>query len=386
MVAFSMGAEPSARPDMIHEPLLARVYYSMSLFVLGGTDLGVPVRGSSAALSLAWFSYFAAPAITASALVEAIVRVLTPELWRLYRLHGHVVIFGADQLSVLFARRLRERNPKTPVLVVEKRADHANLDTLRDTQKVHVLVGDFTNTDFLATLHLERASRVALLTEDDFTNLDTAAKVVSLYPELHGRVVAHVADLRMAGVLEGTEVSKHCEIFNTHQIAAEHMVETTIVTHFERTTHLDSVVLAGFGRFGQTVLRELQHKEAGRFDTVVIIDRLAARRAAEFDELVGFADDYRRELIEGDLADPRVWGKAAEHFVDRAPLFVLGSGDDPENLRTALWLARRFEKATIVVRCFQLSSFARDVERDGRITGFGVSELVTQNMPERWFS
>ncbi len=386
LLAFSMGAQPSARPDMIHEPLLARVYYSMSLFVLGGTDLGVPVHGSTAALSLAWFSYFAAPAITASALVEAVVRVLTPEIWRLYRLRGHIVIFGAEPLSVLFVRRLREQSPNAPVVLVETRSDNPTLDTLRDTHGVHVLVGDFADSDFLASLHLERAARVALLTEDDFSNLDTAAKIASLYPELHGRLVAHVADLRMAAVLEGTELSKHCEVFNTHQIAAAHMVDTRILEHFERTEPLDCVVLAGFGRFGQTVLRELHEKVAGRFDTVVIIDRLAARRAAEFEELVGFDDDYRRELIEGDLSDPRVWQRAAEHFTDRDPLFVLGSGDDPENLRMALWLARRFQKATIVVRCFHLSNFAKDVESDGRITGFGVSELVSQSMPERWFS
>ena len=65
---------------------------------------------------------------------------------------------------------------------------------------------------------------------------------------------------------------------------------------------------------------------------------------------------------------------------------VVGAGDDPENLRTALWVAQRFERASVVVRCYQLSAFAEDVAHNGRIYGFGVSELVSQSMPEHWFS
>ena len=386
LVAFSIGAQPSARPDIAGEPMLARVYYAMSLFVLGGTDLGVPLKGSTFAVSLAWFSYFAAPAITATALVEAIVRVLTPELWRLYRLRGHFVVFGADQLTTLYLRRLRRQHPHVPVVVVESRTAHAEIDTLREAHGAHVAMGDVTDADFLATLHLERAARVALLSDDDFSNLDAAAKILSLVPELSKRIMVHVSDLRMASVLEGTAVSRHAEVFNTHQIAACHLVETRIVEHFERTDPLDCVVLAGFGRFSQTVLKELQEKEAGRFDTVVILDRMAERRAAEFDEQVGFAGDYQRHCIEGDLGDPRLWQRAAAHFDQREPLVVVGAGDDPENLRTALWVAQRFERASVVVRCYQLSAFAEDVAHNGRIYGFGVSELVSQSMPEHWFS
>ena len=49
-----------------------------------------------------------------------------------------------------------------------------------------------------------------------------------------------------------------------------------MVPQFHETHARDVVVLAGFGRFGQTILEELQHSAIDEMDTVAIIDRDAA--------------------------------------------------------------------------------------------------------------
>ncbi len=53
-------------------------YYSIGLFVLGGLDIGTPVGGPLFGRALLWSVYFIAPVITASALIEATVRLISP--------------------------------------------------------------------------------------------------------------------------------------------------------------------------------------------------------------------------------------------------------------------------------------------------------------------
>jgi len=187
--------------------------------------------------------------------------------------------------------------------------------------------------------------------------------------------------------MAGTRLARRCQIFNGHQIAASHLVQTSVLDHFRRTEPRDLVILAGFGRFGETILSELQSRAAGNFDHVVIIDVDAERRAMVFDEQIGFTDDYRRDILSGDLRDPALWRSLAERvdLVEAEPVFVLGSGVDRTNLRTALWLAQKYPKAFVMARSEARWSFAEEVSREVGIHTFSVAELVTQSMPIEWF-
>src|SRR5689334_7492087 len=91
LVGFTMGAEVSARPAVTNAPLMTHVYYTLGLFVLGGMDLGVPNGGPEFARDLLWFAYFAAPLITASAVLEAMMRVVSQQTWWHWRMRRHIV-------------------------------------------------------------------------------------------------------------------------------------------------------------------------------------------------------------------------------------------------------------------------------------------------------
>src|SRR5690606_23599801 len=110
---------------------------------------------------------------------------------------------------------------------------------------------------------------------------------------------------------------------------------------------LDTVVLAGFGRFCQTVLDELQRRAPGSFDEVIIVDLKARSFAESFDEEVGFAKSYKTTIIEGDLRDLSNWKEveASIGTYHTRPVFILGSGDDGLNLRTAMRLRVKYPKA-----------------------------------------
>jgi Trk K+ transport system NAD-binding subunit len=385
VVALTLGVEVSER-DLSGEGLPGRIYYVLGLFVLGGLDLGTPVGGPAAGRLLLWVAYFGAPVITASALVEAALRLVDPLGLRLKALDEHVVLGGAGRLTEVYVQRLRERDPGRTVVVVERDPNHPAIPELRDAHQATVIVGDITHDEVLAGLRLHRAHRVLLLTGEDFANLDAAAKVLELAPDLAGRLVVHVSKLGFMRETVGSRVARDAEIFNGHEFAATKLVENHLVGRFHDTPESDLVVLIGFGRFGQTVLRELQEKAVGSFYEVVVVDARASAMARIFGEYPGFDHRYRHTVLDGDILDPEIWAGIAARVDDggSAPVFIVGSGNDGTNVQAALMARRRYPDAYVILRSFRLSPFTQEVARDACVEAFHLGGLIARGMPERW--
>jgi hypothetical protein len=362
-------------------------YYALGLFVLGGLDLGTPVGGPSYGRVLLWTAYFAAPLITASALIEAAARIISPLTLRIRPLSDHVVLGGAGRLTMLYVKKLRERDRRRTIVVVERTPNHPSLAELRSSYRALILNGDITSDETLRRLRLKRAQRVMLLTGDDFANLDSAAKIVKLAPGLSDRVVVHVADLGFMRDTAESSVARACEIFNGHEFAAIHLVQSHLVQRFHGTPDRDLVILAGFGRFGQTVLDQLQQHAGGRFGSVILIDGVASRNARFFDDQVGFEDGYDRLVIDGDLLDAAIWARVGEaveaHGGD--PVVIMGSGNDGTNLHAALLVRRRHPSAYVIVRSFRASPFTADIATESGLHAFSLAELIEDGMPDAWF-
>ncbi len=386
LAAFHLGADVSQRPGVPDTDLMTKVYYTLGLFVLGGLDLGVPT-GEPVGRVMLWLVYFLAPALTTSAVVESLLRVLRPRSWRLRRIRDHLVVVGCGRLGMLYLERLREHNRQQPVLVVEAVADHANAPAAWDRYRADVLFGDITNSAVLDSLRLEHARRVVLLTGDDFVNLDTAARICRMAPHLAHRVVLHVADIRLMHVVEQSEALNECVTFNSFQNAARHLVQEKLLPHFLRTEATDTVILAGFGRFGQTVLDELQNQAADKFAMVIIVDQEAVPQTMVFADQVGFRDDYQRAVLGGDIRDPRTW-QEIEPLICKACkelVVVLASDDANVNVQTAMWLSSKFPAAYIVARCFYHSTFTEQISQRCNFEIVSAAELLRTSMEPEWF-
>jgi Trk K+ transport system NAD-binding subunit len=356
--------------------------------VLGGVDLGTPVGGPLWGRALLWTAYFAAPVITASALIEAAARLISPLALRIRPLSDHVVLGGAGRLTMLYVRKLRQQDARRTVVVVEQDPNHGALRELRSVHRAVVITGDITSDETLRRLRLRHAHRILMLTGDDFANLDAAAKIMQRAPHLADRVVVHIADLGFLRETEESTVARACEVFNGHEFAATYLVGTHLLRHFRETPEPDLVILAGFGRFGQTVLKELQEKAPGRVNRVVIIDEVATRNAHAFNYQVGFADDYERRLIDGDLLDTGVWEEVGDvvrsHGVE--PVVILGSGVDGTNLHAALLVRHQHPTAFVIVRSFRASPFTEEIAKEARVHAFSLAELIEAGMPPSWFA
>lgn len=386
LVGLAVGVGVSER-DLGGAGLAEKAYYALGLFVLGGLDIGTPVGGPAAGRVMLWSAYFAAPIITASALLEAAVRLIGPLALRVRPISGHIVLGGAGRLTLLYIRKLRRTGSRRTVVVVERNPNNPLLSELRDVHRAVIVTGDVASDAVLRGLRMDRAHRVLLLTGDDFANLDAAAKILKLAPSLARRIVVHVSDLGFMRETSESSVARDCEIFNGHEFAAMKLVQQHLLGRFHSTPYRDLVVLAGFGRFGQTVLHQLQQHALGSFGHVVILDEYGTRNARSFADEPGFADDYQHAVIDGDLLDPEIWGRIGE--VVRAdgndPVIVLGSGNDGTNLHAALSVSRRHPGAYVIVRSFRTSPFTAEIAVEAGAHAFNLAELIEGGMPDTWF-
>ena len=381
-LAMSSGVDTSER-HLSEVGTLARAYYALSLFVVGGGDLGTPVGGPLWGRLALWGAYFLAPAITASAVIETALRILNPLALRVRRLSDHVIVGGAGRLAQLYVQQLRARDPNIPVVVVERNPACPQIAELQAFPRVYVVLGDVSGAGVLESVGVSRAQRVMLLTNDDFGNLDAAARILARAPHLRGCIVAHVADLGFLHAVPSALLGAGYQVFNSLELAAVRLVEGQLLERFESTEYSDLVIIAGFGRFGQTVLHQLQRLATGSFSSVVILDVQAERQAVTFAEQPGFGD-YPCHVLQGDIGDVRVWrqidGLIANDEGD--PVIVVGTGDDGANLHLALDLIRRYPGAHITVRSFAASPFAREVAAASGLHLFALSELIAESMPE----
>ncbi|MBL4682016.1 MAG: NAD-binding protein [Pseudomonadales bacterium] len=386
IIGFSSGVSLTERPEVIQSSLLAKAYYSLGLFVVGGMDIGVPTGGPLYGRVLLWLAYFGSPLLTASAVIEAVLRVVSPQGWKLRRLNNHIVIVGAGNMTVSYLRVLRLHSPNIPVVVVDHTIDRVRELEFAETFDVSVVVGDITHDFLLRALKLKRAQRVILMGNNDFHAFEAASKILRLYPHLASRVILHCSNLRFLRAMQETSIAKLCVNFNTYNLAAKGLVRDQLLAHFEHTVEKDIVVLAGFGLFGQTILEELLAKANEQIEMVGIIDVNAYNRVEIVDEQQKLGNAYKREVLQGNVAHPEVWRQLEEKMdlTQGEPVIILGTGDSANNLRTSLWIKQKYPNALIFTRTDDVSQFAKEVCEEHDINSISITQLLEDNIPLEW--
>jgi len=386
LIGFETGVVVSERPELATAGILTKAYYSLSLFVVGGVDLGTPLGGPFYGRTLVWMSYFGAPILAAWGLIGTILRAVAPQSWQLKRLNNHIIVVGDGELAISYLRVLRESNPNITVVVISSSTEQLIRDEFKQNFGAIVVSGDITHDFFLCELKVEKAKKILLLDDNSLRSYEAASVLINLIPGIGSRVVIHCASLRFMRSMENTRVAKSCETFNTYHLAAEGLVRTHLLHHFHETRSKDVVVMAGYGRFGQTILEELQRCAADELDAVLIIDQDAHRRVLVADEQIKFSGNYRREQFEGDVSNPGVWERIRDtvDIEGDNTVFVLGIGREEQNLRTALWLRRQYPGAMIVSRSSKESLFATEVGEEHNIISISIAELFEQNIPKSW--
>lgn len=386
LIGFELGVSGSERPLLAESGFLTKAYYSLSLFVVGGVDIGTPIGGSALARALVWLAYFASPVLAAWGLIGTLLRALAPQRWQLKRLNNHIIVVGDGEFATSYLNVLRAHDRKVTVVVVSGSGEQLLKDELKQNYGAIVVSGDITHDFFLCELKVDRAQKILLLDDNSLRSYEAASVLINLIPGIEDRLVIHCASLRFMRSMENTRVANTCEIFNSYHLAAAGLVHKHMLHHFRETRSRDVVVMAGFGRFGQTILEELQRCAAEELDTVLIIDRDAHRRVLVADEQTKFSGNYRREGFEGDISNPGVWERVRNsvNIAGENTVFILATGYEEQNLRTSLWLRRQYPDAMIISRSSKESLFASEVSKEHDIITISIAELLEQNIPSSW--
>ena len=204
MLGLSSGVSLTERPDVVDGSLLDKAYYSLGLFVVGGLDIGLPTGGPLLGRILLWIAYFGSPLLAASAVMEALLIVISKERWQLRRIKDHIVIVGSGDLTTSYLRVLRQQPDYIPVIVVDHAIDPVREHELAETFGVTVIKGDVTHDFMLRRLRLHRVRRVMLLGGDDFVAFEAASKILRLYPKLASQIVLHGRSLRFLRAMQNT--------------------------------------------------------------------------------------------------------------------------------------------------------------------------------------
>ena len=381
------GTGLSERPDVENASWLTKAYYSMGLFVVGGLDLGTPTGGPWWARTLLWIAYFGAPLLTASAVLEAVLRMLRPGRWQLRNMGNHTIIFGAGRLTISYLRVLMKFSPTERIVVVNREFDPVTEQELKQKFGALTIVGDLTHDYLLSMLRLKKAKRVLLLGDNDFQAFEAASRILTIAPRLKNRIILHCHNLRFMRSLADTELAEQCQIFNVYNLAARGVMDENLLIHFADTTPKDVVVIAGFGRFGQSVLEELQAHASDEVLQVAVVDIDADRRVlvvAEQEQVA--ADGFERTVFQGDISHPEVWRRLTDtvDLTDDRPTVILGTGREQENLRTALWIKQKYPNAQVFARTNDISQFVQDVGQEHGVKNISITQLVEDHLPHSW--
>lgn len=390
--AFQAGVDVSDRPGLPDAELLTQLYYAAGLFVLGGLDLGTPVSGPGFERALLWASYFLAPAITTSAVIEGALRLVGSRAFEKMGLKQHLVVVGLGQLGTTFVAAVRRVQPYRMVVALERDVGRPGLDQVRRQHDVRLIPGDARIASSFDALRLERAVGVALLTEDDLLNLDIGVRLSRAYPKLP--VVAHVSNIslqRAAIDVEQQRGGAKFRVFNGHRITAAHLFDNHLKQYFAGTHEKDRVVLAGFGRFGQTIFELLERQATSEIGRLMIVDRVASLRFRIYRAEVPADAGIEPITLDGELSDPEVWHEILSRLGTEgpAPVVIIGSDSDQANLQSALWARRCWPECKAFVRFQNQSDFAEKLAQRYQFVALGVETMLLSALADAqstWFA
>lgn len=390
--AFASGVRTSGVDEMSSLSVFAWIYYAGGLFVFGGLDLGVPTGGSAIGRGALWVAFFLAPSITATAVIEAALRLIRKDKFSPRLLEGHVVVAGAGRLGLTYIQAIRRAEPGKPLLLVDLEGDKISAEEADLLDGVHLVRAALDRQEAFELLHLQRADRMVVVGDDDLLNLEVAWTAKEVSPKLP--VAVQVTDLtllrpvnrliRDRARLDDAGPSLPL-IFNTHRIAALHLYEHFLNPHFEKTGYRDVVVLGGFGRFSQTILELLKGTAADDLEHIVIVDKVASKHVRQFAADVTL-DSISFSTVDGDLDDPGTWEKADSELSSHAatPVYMLAAADEVVNFRSAMMLRRQSSDIRIFARCYRRSSFAQSLAQENAFELLAFEEVLQEALLEHY--
>lgn len=365
LYGFSQGAGTENYDDVTDDGWLAWVYYTVSLFVLGGIELGAPRQGGAPGTYAAlWLAYYLAPVVTTTVIATTIRGLLQEHRLIGFTPSNHVLVIGTGEVVDLYIQAIHAVDPER--LIVQVTHSDSAMGTLQQVKPLLMqITGNTSDHEFLQSLWLSEAFRVVVLSTDDLNNLEIAWEINALKPLLP--VVAHVSDLtllrpahRMVRSKRSTDSYRAPGVFSTHRIASLRMFDEVLEPRLHASEGVaETVVVTGFDHFSQTLVELLLSLGAGEIEKLVIVDEAATENMFLLQEDVAFSE-VPIACVDGNPEHPATWEAVAKTIEgSRSTIAVLATADADKNFRASMLLHNQPDPPKVYLRCFRHSTFYR---------------------------
>ena len=155
---------------------------------------------------------------------------------------------------------------------------------------------------------------------------------------------------------------------------------------FARLRELDNVVIAGFGRFGQSVVEQLRLTQGEELAHVVIIDQDAERRMMVVEEQEQLQSNFDRSVLRaiyqsrGVAASRGQGGFRAAKYI----LFARHRQWERQSAHSLVAEMQKYPKSQVFARSNAQSRFASSVADEKTINAFSINGLLEDMIPVRW--
>jgi hypothetical protein len=380
-----VGYEPVGR-------VLKALYFSISLFILGGLDIGLPDDPSRLITALLWLCYFFAPLMTASFVYDFIQNKLLGRIPR--HLSGHTILCGLGRNGHLIYELIRETLPKGHKLVIiEKNETNPYVALVNKDPYAWLIQNDFARMPVLESARIRSAQRIIFSTNLDLENLNAVIEVQSQgLTDPQQAVFCHLGDLEMLDNLKQTlfkeETYRRVRVFNGYQCATRQLYER-LQGEGMFSVSGTVFVLFGYGRFAHMLFMHITTDPQRKSGDEVII--VTEKMASGYDLNRLQFDWARKEIntpctihspIIQDMHNPEVWAQVDEMLQrhDKPVLAFVCRDNDVANMDLAISIKlkgpQRLQKATFICRMYAHTVQDLNDMLDHRLTPHQMRDVI----------
>ncbi len=380
-----VGAAPIGR-------VLKALYFSISLFILGGLDIGLPDSASRLVTAILWLCYFIAPLLTASFAYDFVQKKIFGRIPR--RLSGHTILCGLGRNGQLIYELIRETMPKThKLIVIEKNEANPYFAAVKKDPYAWLIQNDFVRMPVLESARIRSARRIIFTTNMDLENLNAVMEVQTqglAHPQQ--AVFCHLGDLEMFDNLKHTlfkeETYKRVRVFNGYQCATRELYGRLRGEGFYQS---DGTVflLFGYGRFARMLFSHIiQDSQRTAADEIIIVtEKMASGYDLERLRFSWARDEQTTACtihppIIQDMHNPKVWAQVDGmlQLHNKPVLAFVCRDNDVANMDLAISIKlkgpQRLQKATFICRMYAETVQDLNDMLDHRLTPHQTRDVV----------
>ena len=148
-------------PEIGDENIAVQLYYVVSLFLMSGVDLGMPLGDKEFYRILVLLAYFLAPVITVTSALETIIRSLNPNFFK-RRYKNHVIIIGASEIAISRIENLKKLKEK--IIIVDNNRNNVNLEHFKKLSNIRFIIENYNSPNLFERLNIDYCKSIWLLT------------------------------------------------------------------------------------------------------------------------------------------------------------------------------------------------------------------------------